>query len=260
MIRTVIIGSGNVAHTLARALTEVGAPPVQIFARNAAAAKEIALLCGCGYGSDPPQLAVADLYIISVSDRAISGSASSLEFGNAVVAHTSGSVGIDVFPGKIKNAGVIYPLQTFSKGRRIDLRKTPFLIEGATPLALKIVRETAGILSDNVMEVDSARRALIHVAAVFASNFTNYMYAVGEELAAEAGMDFSTLKPLIEETALKALASESPRYTQTGPASRNDFQTKSLHSEMLRERPDLKTIYTNLSNNIWEISKKISQR
>lgn len=260
MTTTVIIGSGNVAHSLAVALTRAGEPPLQIFARNAAAARKIAALCGCPHESDPQRLAAADLYIIAVSDRAVASVAAALDFGGAVVAHTAGSVPIGVFPRKIHHAAVIYPLQTFTKGRDVDLHTTPILIEGSTPHALKIAGEVAGLLSGDVRVVDSRRRLLIHAAAVFASNFTNYMYIVGEELAVAAGMDFSILKPLIGETAQKALAADSPRHTQTGPASRNDFQTKSLHSELLHERPDLKNIYTNLSNNIWEISKKTSQK
>lgn len=260
MVDTVIIGSGNLAEALATALFRAGHPPAQIFARNAKAAKEIADKCGSTATDDPGKVKPAGLYIIAVSDKAIGAVSESLDFGDAVVAHTAGSVPIDALSANIRHRGVFYPMQTFTKGRQTDFSAVPIMVEATTPKALKVLVKSADLLSENVIEVASQQRAKIHVAAVFASNFTNYMYTVGEELAGDAGMDFSVLKPLIRETAEKALAAATPRHTQTGPASRNDFQTKALHCELLVEKPNLKNIYINLSNSIWEISKKTSQR
>lgn len=259
MIKTVIIGSGNVAQALAEALTEAGAKPLQIFARNREAGAEIAKRCGCDYTDDPKELAKAELYIISVSDKAIKAVSESLGFGNSVVVHTAGGVGLDELSSTIRNRGVLYPLQTFSKGRKVDFKEIPLMIEGLNAAVLETVRQVAELLSNNVMEVDSEQRGVIHLAAVFTCNFTNHMYVIGEELVEGAGMDFAVLKPLIVETTKKAMSAKSPRDVQTGPAVRNDFQTKSLHTDMLVERPELKSIYTNLSNNIWKISKKKSQ-
>lgn len=253
----VIVGSGNVAEAVALAFVEAGMPPVQVFARNRKAAKAIAAQCGCGYTGKPSELAAAGLYIIAVSDKAIGEVAAGLKFGNAVVAHTAGSVAMDALPEVIKNKAVFYPLQSFTKGRRVDFREIPILVEGSNPHALKVISEVAGEVSENVIKMASPQRARVHMAAVFASNFVNYMYTVGEEITAEAGVDFSILKPLIRETAAKAIEAPSPRMTQTGPALRNDFVTKSLHVEMLNDKPELKNIYTNLSNLIWETSKKI---
>ena len=256
MKRIVIVGSGNVAQAFALALTEAGMPPVQIYARNGAAGRELAAQCGAAYTDDGAQVMQADLYLIAVTDRAIASVAASFEAGNAVVAHTSGTTELEALAPKVHHRAVLYPLQTFTKGRRIDFRTVPLLVEGATAQALACVTEVAEALSERVVRMDSAQLAMLHLAAVFACNFTNYMYTVGEELLAEAGLDFSLLRPLILETAHKAADASSPRLTQTGPAVRNDFQTKSRHCEMLREKPDLKSIYIMLSKNIWETSKK----
>lgn len=260
MIETVIIGSGNVAQTLATSLTRAGAKPLQIFARNREAAAKIAQECGCEFGSEPEELAKAELYIIAVSDKAIGAVSKSLDFGSAVVAHTAGSVGIDKLDDAIRNKAVLYPLQTLTKGCKSDFKEVPILIEGSNSAALETVKQVAELLSEKVLLVDSKQRALIHLAAVFVGNFSNHMYVIGEELARDAGMEFEVLKPLIVETTKKAMRAQSPQDVQTGPAVRNDFQTKSLHTEMLVERPELKSIYTNLSNSIWEISKKKSQK
>lgn len=260
MIETVIVGSGNVASAIAHTMSENGMPLKQVFSRNRTEGKRIASKYGCGYTSEPSELAEAGLYIIAVADKAIGTVSEILDFGDAVVAHTAGSVPMDELPDKIKNKGVLYPLQTFTKGRKVDFSTVPVLTEYATDKAREIIAEFAGMLSGNVMEMDSHRRAMVHIAAVFACNFANYMYIVGEELMKEAEADFSLLKPLILETAAKAAEAESPLSTQTGPAVRNDFKTKSIHCDMLFEKYDLKNIYINLSKNIWETSKKISQK
>ncbi len=256
----VIIGSGNVAEALALAFTNSGHTPVQIFARNRAEGTKIAAKCQCRFTDDPAQVKSAGLYVIAVSDKAIASVSGAIDFGDAVVAHTSGSTPIDALAPAIRNKAVLYPLQTFTKGRKVNFQTIPIMVEGATPKALETVTKAAKLLSGNVREVASKQRAMIHVAAVFASNFTNHMFTISELLAKDAGIDFSVLKPLIRETTDKAMSADSPRSVQTGPAIRNDFQTKSRHCELLAEKPDLKNIYINLSNNIWEISKKTSQR
>lgn len=255
--RIVIIGSGNVAGALTGALCEAGVPPVQVWARDAARAARIAAGCGCAFSNDAAELARADLYVIAVVDKAIRAVASKLDFGDAVVAHTAGSIGLDVFPARVKHRAVLYPLQTFTRGRRVDMRDVPILIEGGDRHSLDVVREVAELLSRNVSDSDPQRRMMLHAAAVFANNFANHMFAVGEELAREAGYDFSILKPLIAETASKALDAASPRDVQTGPAVRNDFETRSRHVELLAAKPYLRNIYINVSEDIWETSKKI---
>ncbi len=257
MKSVVIVGSGSVAGALAVAIGNSRMRLVQIYARNHEKAERLAEECCCDHASKPSELARADVYIIAVSDKAIVKVASSLDFGSGVVAHTSGSTSIADLPAKIKEKAVFYPLQTFSQGRDVNMRDVPILIEGSSAHAVSAMREVAEAISDDVREVSSAQRARVHLSAVFVCNFANYMYTIGEELIAEAHQPFDLLKPLITETAAKAVAASSPRLVQTGPAVRNDYQTKSLHCEMLGDKPDLKNIYINLSNHIWETSKKI---
>ncbi|MCL2561836.1 MAG: DUF2520 domain-containing protein [Rikenellaceae bacterium] len=257
MKKIVIIGSGNVAEALVRGLSGAGCPPVQVWARGRTKATDIARLCGCAFATEVKELAPADVYIIAVTDRAIRQVAASFNFPpDSVVAHTAGSVGMDVFPPQVKNRAVLYPVQTFTKGRTVDFSETPLLIEGSSQYALRQVTEVAQMLSDKVRQMSSERRMMVHAAAVFACNFANHMYSVGEELTREAGADFEILKPLIAETAGKAVAARSPCDVQTGPAVRNDFETRSRHVELLAQKPYLQNIYINISKSIWETSKK----
>jgi predicted short-subunit dehydrogenase-like oxidoreductase (DUF2520 family) len=254
----VVIGSGNVAQALCTAIAACKELKlVQICARNPLAAAGIASRCGCGISSLRARMQQADLYILAVSDSAVAQLSSSLDFHGGVVAHTGGSVPIvEISPG-ITDRAVLYPLQTFSPGRRIAFSKTPLLIEGTTPRALECVSEVAAALSETVREVDSEKRARIHMAAVFAGNFSNHMYVIGEDLIREAGQDFDLLRPLIKETALKAIQAPSPRDVQTGPAVRGDYRTKNKHTDLLYSRSEYKNLYVSISENIWETSKKI---
>ena len=247
----VIIGSGNVAESLALAVAGSGLRLVQIFARNAARAQEVAVAAGCGWASRPEELAAADLYLLAVSDRAVAEVAAALPFpDHAAVAHTAGSVPLEALPAKFARRAVFYPLQTFTQGRRVDFRDIPLFIEASTPALQTELETLARRISRHVFAADSARRAQLHLAAVFVCNFVNHMYAVGARLMGDAGLDFALLKPLIAETTAKALDAASPCAVQTGPAVRGDLPTQQRHASMIDDRL-LRMIYIAISQHIW---------
>ena len=258
-MRVVIIGSGNVAEAMAIALHKNGISPIQICARNRAEASNIATKVGCSHTDDFSKIADADIYLIAVSDSAIDIVSAQLSVREAIVLHTAGSVDISAL-NKHYNYGVFYPLQTFTKGREVEFSEIPILIEANTKTTLATIKTIAQKLSNNVIETDINYRTKLHLAAVFACNFTNHMYTIAESLLHEDNISFDTLKPLIKETANKAIDSKSPLLTQTGPAVRDDFKTKNRHCEVLANRLITKNIYVTLSRNIWETSKKILQR
>ena len=249
MKEVVIIGSGNLAEALAR--TVAGSATLrlrQIWARNAARGEAISRLTGAPRSSEPDRLAQAECYLLAVSDRAVGE--------DAAVVHTAGAVSMDTLP--FARRGVLYPLQTFTAGREVDFRRVPLFVEASSPDLLAELEEAAGALSDTVLRAGSAERARLHLAAVFACNFVNHLYALGAEALAPTGLPFDVLKPLIRETAGKALAAASPAEAQTGPAVRGDRETLRRHLEIIGGDARLKTIYELLSEDIWEISKKTS--
>ena len=158
------------------------------------------------------------------------------------MAHTAGSVPLDGLPGKIRNRGVFYPLQTFTAGRHISLGDVPLLVEGSDPQTTRTLLRLARVLSSNARQASSEERAKLHLAAVFASNFSNHMYAIAQQLLDRYGLPADLLKPLMRETA--------------GPARRGDMLTQKRHLDMLDDCPELQNIYENISRHIWEISKK----
>ncbi len=249
----VIIGSGNVAEAFARALPEHGIEVRQVFARNRVRGNAVAEIAGCGHTDDPSRIADADIYIVAVSDSAVETALAPLTLpASAVVAHTAGSRPLDAIPCRFARRAVLYPLQTFTAGRDVDFSHIPFFVEGSSAVVAEQIKSFARVLSDTVFEADSDRRAIVHMAGVFANNFVNHMYALGGGIVESAGLPFSTLAPLILETAYKAVDSGDPLSVQTGPAVRNDFKTRMRHLEMLADKAQLKSIYSMISQNIWE--------
>lgn len=257
--RVVVIGSGNVAEALVRTLGGVaGVEVVQLFARNKERGMEVASLVGCEWESDEEKLAEADIYIISVSDRAVADVARSLPFPEgAIVVHTAGSVPMSAIPERGGRRGILYALQSFTKGRVIRLDKVPLFIEADSAETRDSLMAFARLISSQVEYADSARRKHIHLAGVFVNNFTNHMYHIGAEVVEDEGLSFDVLKPLIEETASKAVATNDPSTVQTGPAVRGDSGVTAEHIAMLKEDAERQKIYKDITKSIWETSKKM---
>ena len=260
MKNIVLIGSGNLAEALARAISRTeGATLLQIFARNAKRGTALALENGTAWSSDPRELAAADLYILAVSDAAITTLAESLPIpAEAAVVHTAGGIGIEALPARFDRRGVLYPLQTFTQGRSVDFAKIPLFVEGNDDSFTSELEAFARNLSRTVYRADSDRRVRLHLAAVFACNFVNHLYALGGEILHGTELPFDVLKPLIAETAAKAVDSGDPHRVQTGPAVRGDLPTLRRHEAALAHDPRLLRIYESLSQDIWETSKKTS--
>ena len=258
MKRIVIVGSGNLAEALARAVARTDSlRRVQIGARTEARARAVAAIAGTSWTCDPQRVAPADLYILAVSDRAVGEAAAALAApAGAAAVHTAGSVPLDALAPRFARRGVLYPLQTFTQGRPVDFAEIPLFIEASDAAFFAELETLARTLSRTVLPADSSRRALIHLAGVFACNFVNHAYALGEAVVRSAGLDFAILKPLIGETARKALDAASPADVQTGPAVRHDAPTLERHERLLSGDEQLQTLYTAISRHIWETSKK----
>jgi predicted short-subunit dehydrogenase-like oxidoreductase (DUF2520 family) len=196
----------------------------------------------------------ADLYIISVSDDALEQMISQIRIKAGLVIHTSGFLSMDTLSQTSKNFGVLYPLQTFSISREIDMKSVPIFIEANTSINLKRIKEIAGQISDNVFEIDSDQRKKLHLAAVFACNFPNFMYSVAADLLGDAKLNFDILKPLIKETSEKVQDLE-PIDAQTGPAIRGDERLIAAHIEMLNDYPAYQELYKAISKQINDYKK-----
>ena len=252
MLKVVLIGTGNVARQLFPALQGSGkAQVVQVAGRNPAALSHFSRHTATGGldGIDPG----ADMYIIAVSDDAIPTVSELITDSNKLVIHTSGSVALEALAGPHRK-GACYPLQTFSKDREVDFREIPLCIEAENKNDLALLRDLAHALSDMVLEVSSEKRRSLHLAAVFANNFTNHLYHISHELLDREMLPFTLLLPLIRETAAK-INQMPPFDAQTGPARRDDQAVIRKHLQLL-ENQHQREIYALLSNAITDTYAK----
>lgn len=255
-----IIGSGNVATVLGKALFNCGYSINGIWSRSFDNAQFLASelqTFGTNLFSQLPLN--SDLYLIAVKDDAIESVAINLykELGyNIFIAHTSGSFSTEKFEKYFNNYGVFYCLQTFIKDSVLDFKKIPILITASSISFENKLLKLAGSISDSTHLINDEQRKTIHLAAVFVNNFVNHMYTSAGVIMSQNQLDYKLLLPLIEETALKILSGKDPANVQTGPAKRNDFKIIKEHLEMLENYPLLSKIYETLSNNIKEYYQK----
>lgn len=249
-MRIAMLGAGNVATHLSKALIRSGNSVVQVWSRNNENAIELALQIGANSIADFESIDEdLDLVIIAVSDDAISYVADSIpNKENRVIIHTSGSTDISVLK-KHPNSAVLYPLQTFSKDVDLDFTNVPLFVEGNNEDSLTKVLSLAKQLSKKVTAINSADRVALHIAAVFACNFTNHLFSVSQDILEKSSISFELIKPLIFETVNK-IAENKPTDVQTGPAKRNDLGIMTKHLEILRNNPEWHKIYGLISQNI----------
>jgi predicted short-subunit dehydrogenase-like oxidoreductase (DUF2520 family) len=250
-MKIVIIGAGNVATHLSLALQKTPASIVQIYSRSEQSVSELAKRIKTVWTTQIADLSPdADLYLFAVKDDALQEIIPQMPANKGLWIHTAGSVPMDIFKGYAQRYGVLYPLQTFSKSRGIDLQTVPFFVEACSPDDELVLMKFAGMVSNNVQSLTSEKRKYVHLAAVFACNFSNHLYTLAYRLLEEQHIPRDVLLPLISETAAK-INSLSPLKAQTGPAVRHDLNVMNSHMELLTD-PAMKEIYQLISKNIYK--------
>ena len=254
----ILIGAGNVATHIGIAFREAGHTIVQVYSGTEKSARQLAKKLSTDFTSDIKAISKkTDIYIIALKDVAIENFIRQFNREDKIIVHTSGSMPMSVFEKKgqrrkvqgIGNFGVFYPLQTFSKNRKVDFINIPICIEASDKKSGEKLRLLARTVSKNVHMINSRQRRVLHIAAVFANNFTNHLYAVAEAILRKENLSFDILKPLIQETAEKACTG-SPSAMQTGPAIRGDRKIIQKHIAYLSFSPHHQKLYQLLSQSI----------
>lgn len=253
-----IIGTGNVATHLHKAFSAV---------------REIADVVMINPHTFEGKRSKVDYTLIAVKDDAIPEIAKKIQhFNCGIVAHTSGSTSLATLVNAhaeshaapdlnriatktetgISGYGVFYPLQTFSKNVDLNYSEIPIFIEGSDKTSEAYLLNLASLISDKVLRADSHQRRILHIAGVFACNFTNHLIGISQEILEANNLQLESLKPLVNETLRKAFLSDNPYKLQTGPAVRGDESTMNAHLELLDSFPEMKNVYKTLSNSIIE--------
>lgn len=271
-MKIVLIGAGNLATHLGKALHAAGHDMLQVFSRTMQSAETLASLLDAEPLTDIAQVRDdADVYIFSVKDSALvqlvaqlcrheadglgeDGAVKALRKAKKgeherVFLHTAGSMPMSVFKGMAQHYGVLYPMQTFSKQREVDFSIIPCFVEANDEFAQKQIEGMAREISGRVYELSSEDRKYLHLSAVFACNFANHCYAISQELLEEHGIPFDVMLPLINETAAK-VHEMKPKDAQTGPAVRYDENVIGKQSKLLENHPHFKKVYDSMSKSI----------
>jgi predicted short-subunit dehydrogenase-like oxidoreductase (DUF2520 family) len=248
ILNIAIIGTGNVATHLAYAIKDSSHKLQWIVTRNKLQAQAFARKTQTSLTNHIDEVKAVDIVIIAIKDEALQSDYISQLPENAIICHTSGSVPMNVLKNYSKH-GIFYPLQTFSKQKKLDFSTVPICLEANSDEVFTKLELLAKDLSDKVYKVNSEQRKALHLAAVFACNFTNLMYDISENLCQESGLDFDILRPLIHETAEK-VQFHKPSEVQTGPAARNDKKIIDAHLQLLDQHPDFQNIYKILTQEI----------
>ncbi len=248
----VMVGAGRLATNLAKAFYRKGFRIMQVYSRTEAAAQALAQQVEAEAVTSAAALqARAGLYVAALPDDVLPRLLPQLTQGReaGLWVHTAGSVGIQVWEGHVSRYGVFYPMQTFSKECEVDFTHLPIFVEGCDEECAEFLRAVASVLSRDVYTASSEQRRYLHLSAVLACNFSNYLYTLASDLLARHGLPFSALLPLIDETARKVHA-VAPEAAQTGPAARGDVTTMEEHLRLLSGNPELQDLYRRMSDAI----------
>ena len=252
MMKVTLIGAGNLATQLGKSLMKTGFIIGQVYSRTEASAQMLAEQLNAEWITDVSKLNNdSDIYIFSVKDSVLSELIVKVckGRGDKVFLHTAGSIPMSCFEGNAQHYGVFYPMQTFSKTKDVCFKNIPVFIEANSPETEKVVRVLANKVSHRVITLSSSDRKYLHLAAVWACNFTNYCYSVASDLLGQHGIPFNVLLPLINETT-KKIEIISPKEAQTGPAVRGDKNVMAQQLELMNGREDLQELYRMLSRGI----------
>ncbi len=249
-----VIGSGNVATHFTKALYQSNNLIVSIYSQHIENARALAEQVNCDRPTNQlSQLPSADLYLFAIKDKALHDIAQALYQTNSdsrqgLWVHTAGSMPLHTFPTEVRK-GVIYPLMTLGKTCPIDLHKLPLFVYSESQEILPIITKIAQQISPYLTTINEEQRQALHIAAIFANNFSNHCYTIAFRILEQANINPECLFPIIDETSRK-IHNIHPLQAQTGPAIRWDENVIEKHLKLLQDNPEVQSIYELISQSI----------
>lgn len=248
-------GAGRVAYSLCREFYTAGFKIDMIVSGNKTGST-LADSCNAGWSSDLKFPESTKVVLVAVPDHKLSEVLNEIQVApGTIIAHTAGSFSLETIPERFEHKGIFYPLQTFSRNRKISFAELPVFIESSDDESFAVLRKMADAIGGHVYRASFEQRKMLHLAAVFVCNFTNHMLTLGKAISAKSGFGFEIFEQLIKETIAKALDS-GPENSQTGPAVRNDLNTIGKHLQMLSDSQGMRNIYLAMTSSITEYYNK----
>lgn len=248
-----IVGAGNVGHNFGKGFKNAGYIIHEVYSKTQTSASLLGHSLSCDYTTDLTTLkADTDLIILAVNDDVLASVIAQIKIKDKLMVHTSGSTPISVFEAHdIENYGILYPVQSFSKNETESLEPIPFCVEGNNAKTSELLYSLARSVSRKVYAMDSDKRKSLHVAAVFANNFSNHMFHIADDLLRKHEISFEVIRPLLEKTASK-IHTERPKDVQTGPAVRNDRKVIEEHLNYLKNNSTYRELYQKITDSIYK--------
>lgn len=244
-----MVGAGNVASVLGHALHRAGVSFRFVVNRTALSGRKLACELNAEYSTDINSAAASEVIILAVGDDAIEPYALQLSESRSIIVHTSGSVSINVLAAVASRYGVLYPFQTLTAGTEPDMATLPFCIEASDSSTLLVLEDLAGLMSEQVIQLNSEKRRKLHLAGVFANNFTNHLIALAQDYLTKNDISPELLIPLLQETIRKTVIMPA-KDIQTGPARRSNVAVIEAHKMLLETSPVMKNLYSLLTDSI----------
>ena len=250
-MKIILIGTGNIAWQFGHRLHNKHIPIHGVYGRTPSKARELATQwCTTAYSDLQKLPADADIYLFALRDQAYPAVIREFPHRNRTMVHTSGSLPLSLFESLTPFRGVIYPFQSCTKGCELQSQRLPLCLEASDTATRAVIGSLAACFSEEIYFLDSKQRKQLHVAGVFANNFSNALYRIAFELIEKQHIDTRILHPLILETALK-IQKMHPAKAQTGPAVRNDEEVMRNHLELIeKENHEWGEIYRLMSRYI----------
>lgn len=255
MLKISLIGAGNMAWQLARSFSELSVTIEEVYSRSMHNAHQLSQEFPNPTPTDQLDFShsAARIFFLCVADQAMEHVLAQLQLPqHAILVHTSGSQSMQVLQSHFQHVGVFYPFQTVSKGKPIDFSQVPICLEAANDHILAQLKVLGKQLSNKLYVINSDSRKRLHLAAIFACNFVNHLFAISQDLLAQAGMEIEMVEHLVHETVTKAFAI-SPKKAQTGPAIRGDQNIIAEHLALLQGNETSSEIYQLLTKSIIEM-------
>lgn len=245
-----IIGAGNLGHHFTKAFISKGFTDIEIYSRTHLSAKKLAGLYNLNYTSNLNEIRNnSDIYLFLLTDTGVKEMADTFPFTDKFMVHCSGSIPLDIFKRKTKNYAVFYPFQTIKKNIDLDFSNIPLCIEFANEKCKLELVSIAEKLNCKYYFIDSEKRKILHLAAVFACNFMNHCVHLGESILKDNDITVDILKPLLNQS-FENIVNHSASEIQTGPAIRGDSHIIEKHLKILDSDNQKKELYKLLSKSI----------
>ena len=257
--RIVVLGTGNLAWSLLPALAKALEGESELWGRQKESARGLLAHSHAVWHTIPPCVSREKeepasaagphtLYFVCLPDAMLAQAMVALDSPHSLVIHCSGAT--PLIPLKEAQSAVLYPLQTFTRGRVIDFSQIPLYVEGSSDEALQAVSDIAHSLSAHVSVCPTSQRLNLHIIGVLTNNFITHLLTLTSAYCSRCQIEENAYRPLLQETIDKVM-SIPPYEAQTGPARRNDLKTIRAHQELLTHiMPSLLPVYNALTESI----------